>query len=803
MRKILFLIIFTSCSVLCAMGDEGNTPFKSIDIKMLVGIDNTWLNFIYEVKIPENAPQLEEFCCSYLSGDHQFKTLDEYCLFQLNSYKKKKEWERMLCPGHDFLRIVPISNVVVNRFQTFHISVSYEYHKKGRTVRKDYTLIYDMQEHKVLTLEDIFIPALIEEINKDRNGKNISVAMTGNTILYGTDPTGNDMKGGYYAEIGEILTESFKQAINYEKIVAEYQRQKDKQAKLQAEQKERQEEAERIKKERQRKEEERRYAAIRERVARMEYKCIHNNFGLIQVSEHINNSTEMPEWLKDAQPVMKVGKYSLLANTPSASSKDSIWCSLYNLGDKTVDNQKNGVKANLSSTSQWIERTTRTYNSISTSSWISGQWNTTFKVDVPEDPIFEKHLCKILYNKGGTNLKETGDKFAKKFKGKKVNGKKLNSTTIHGEVLTYKPTKCYSYVYGHSYAGKTINHSYAYGNDYFQKSNAHNVDISQSLATEYHNCIYSIPDKRVLMITDVLTIEEMTVLGLKKKSKVELALDDYYLYVGLEGKKLTTYPLDQQHYEKFAPTLQQLIGPASTLPVKLERDAITLSDYMGIQPRQVTYTLDREPSFRGHNDSLLVYLKSMVTLPDNMKTRQEWKVLFTLEKDGRVSEVSVITDKKDTYGVGTQLKKAFETMPAWQPLTMRAIGAQKAFLAYDLEFKPYEMEIKAVGEVEVYDVVEQMPQFKGGDAALMDYLNKNIKYPVIAEENGIQGRVVTTFVVERDGSITDVQVIRSVDPSLDKEAVRVVSSMPKWKPGKQKGEPVRVKYTMPVTFRLQ
>ena len=108
-----------------------------------------------------------------------------------------------------------------------------------------------------------------------------------------------------------------------------------------------------------------------------------------------------------------------------------------------------------------------------------------------------------------------------------------------------------------------------------------------------------------------------------------------------------------------------------------------------------------------------------------------------------------------------------------------------------------------VEETKVFDVVEQMPSFKGGDAALMEYLNKNIKYPVIAEENGIQGRVVTTFVVERDGTINDVKVIKSVDPSLDKEAVRVVRSMPKWNPGKQNGSAVRVKFTLPVTFRLQ
>ncbi|MBQ0074945.1 MAG: energy transducer TonB [Prevotella sp.] len=106
-------------------------------------------------------------------------------------------------------------------------------------------------------------------------------------------------------------------------------------------------------------------------------------------------------------------------------------------------------------------------------------------------------------------------------------------------------------------------------------------------------------------------------------------------------------------------------------------------------------------------------------------------------------------------------------------------------------------------ENKVFDVVEQMPSYPGGMGALMQYLSSHIKYPVIAEENGIQGRVICTFVVERDGSITDVRIAKSVDPSLDKEAVRVVSSMPRWIPGKQNGSAVRVKYTLPVTFRLQ
>ncbi len=104
---------------------------------------------------------------------------------------------------------------------------------------------------------------------------------------------------------------------------------------------------------------------------------------------------------------------------------------------------------------------------------------------------------------------------------------------------------------------------------------------------------------------------------------------------------------------------------------------------------------------------------------------------------------------------------------------------------------------------QVHDVVEQMPQFPGGQSALFQFLSQNIHYPEICEKKGIQGRVICSCVVDTDGSITDVQVKQSVDPNLDREAVRVIQSMPKWTPGKENGLPVRVRYTIPITFRLQ
>lgn len=112
------------------------------------------------------------------------------------------------------------------------------------------------------------------------------------------------------------------------------------------------------------------------------------------------------------------------------------------------------------------------------------------------------------------------------------------------------------------------------------------------------------------------------------------------------------------------------------------------------------------------------------------------------------------------------------------------------------------MKMEEIDEDDVFECVEHGPEFPGGEKALMIWLSKNLKYPAVAAEQGIQGRVYVQFIVNKDGSIVDAKVSKSSDPLLDKEALRVVSSMPKWKPGKQNGKFVRVKYTLPVVFRL-
>ena len=120
-----------------------------------------------------------------------------------------------------------------------------------------------------------------------------------------------------------------------------------------------------------------------------------------------------------------------------------------------------------------------------------------------------------------------------------------------------------------------------------------------------------------------------------------------------------------------------------------------------------------------------------------------------------------------------------------------------------VEYVAPEVEDEEIVEQEIFMVVEEMPEFPGGVAKLGDYLAKNIKYPQMARESGVQGRVFINFVIEPDGHVSNVKVMRGIGAGCDEEAVRVVKSMPKWKPGKQRGKAVRVSYNLPVNFQLK
>ncbi len=116
---------------------------------------------------------------------------------------------------------------------------------------------------------------------------------------------------------------------------------------------------------------------------------------------------------------------------------------------------------------------------------------------------------------------------------------------------------------------------------------------------------------------------------------------------------------------------------------------------------------------------------------------------------------------------------------------------------------PLALNVENPDDFKIVDYAERMPSFPGGDKALFEFLSNNIKYPIIPQENMIQGRVICQFVVNKDGTIVEATILRSIDPHLDKEALRVIKLMPKWSPGWQDGKTVRVKYTLPVNFKLQ
>lgn len=171
-----------------------------------------------------------------------------------------------------------------------------------------------------------------------------------------------------------------------------------------------------------------------------------------------------------------------------------------------------------------------------------------------------------------------------------------------------------------------------------------------------------------------------------------------------------------------------------------------------------------------------------------------------------VPEIKEVIDESKQLKQQDQLDKSVETGTETKEGTNDATVLQEAVKEVEeIKEEPKPEPPKVVEDTRVYNLAElaQQPSFPGGDAAMYAWLSKNLQYPPIAQENGISGTVVVSFVIGKDGSVSDVKVVRGKDPSLDKEAVRVVSKMPKWNPGKQNGQNVRVSYTLPVKFQLQ
>jgi TonB family protein len=223
------------------------------------------------------------------------------------------------------------------------------------------------------------------------------------------------------------------------------------------------------------------------------------------------------------------------------------------------------------------------------------------------------------------------------------------------------------------------------------------------------------------------------------------------------------------------------------------------------QEDPIFFIVEEMPEFPGGENAMKKYIADNVNYPEEaMKNNIEGKVYvtFVVSKEGSVEDAQI------ARGVSPALDKealrVINSLPNWTPGKQRGKNVNVKYTV-PIQFKlsgESGLDKDAETEEVVFHVVEEMPEFPGGEKALREYVTENIEYPEAAKENGIQGKVYITFTVAKDGSIKNAKVARGVDPSLDKEALRVINSMPAWNPGKQRGEKVDVQYTVPVNFAL-
>lgn len=212
----------------------------------------------------------------------------------------------------------------------------------------------------------------------------------------------------------------------------------------------------------------------------------------------------------------------------------------------------------------------------------------------------------------------------------------------------------------------------------------------------------------------------------------------------------------------------------------------------------VFMVVEQMPEFDGGMDALIKYLSENIKYPaEAMDKGIQGKVFvgFVIDKDGSIEDVKIL--KEVGGGCDEEAIRVVSNMPNWKPGTQRGEAVK---VSYTL---PINFVLDVHKADSVFTVVEHMPEFPGGRKKLLSYLGSNITYPEAAKKDKVSGRVFITFVIEKDGSVNDVKLLRGIGSGCDVEAIRVVSSMPNWKPGLADGKPVRVQYNLPIKFQLQ
>ena len=268
----------------------------------------------------------------------------------------------------------------------------------------------------------------------------------------------------------------------------------------------------------------------------------------------------------------------------------------------------------------------------------------------------------------------------------------------------------------------------------------------------------------------------------------------------------------------------QHIGSEEPLKINIKRpasiDEIQVVGYSSApkaeEQGEIFQVVEEQPMFPGGMEEMMKFLQQNIKYP--IEAQEQGKqgrviVQFVVNKDGSISNDSVVRSVDPL--LDAEALRVVRSMPNWKPGKQRGKEVRVRFtlpVSFRLsggstdkaqESTKVAQTENASSRDEIFQVVEEMPEYPGGMSELMKYLSTNMRYPKEAQSKGIQGRVIVQFVVEKDGSITDAKVMKPVDPQLDAEALRVVNAMPKWTPGKQRGKAVRVRYTLPVMFHLK
>ena len=228
---------------------------------------------------------------------------------------------------------------------------------------------------------------------------------------------------------------------------------------------------------------------------------------------------------------------------------------------------------------------------------------------------------------------------------------------------------------------------------------------------------------------------------------------------------------------------------------------LSLSSKSREMNEQIFTVVEKMPSFPGGDAELLKYIATNIKYPkESQDNGEQGRVIcsFIVGRDGSVNNPEVL--RGVTPLLNEEAVRVINTMPRWNPGMQRGKAvAVKYTVPITFRLKSPVEEAKE----ETLTVVDVMPQYPGGDRELLKFIAQSIKYPTDAQEAGVQGRVICSFVVDKKGNIVEPKIIRGIDPSLDAEALRVIGMMPRWTPGRQDGKAVRVLYTVPITFRLQ